>query len=275
LHASLPEIATLAEAAQMNLRWLLTRSLPLLIFLVGCSAAVPGESTRPAMAPGPTGIAGRVFDRFGQPVAGAYVYAYRSTRTQLRGPADFAAPVDAAGNYFLDLVEGDYYLVARQRKGRADSGPPQTGDAWAVHVDNPVQVLPGHTSRADFRIQSISRPMSLGKGGVVNSETRLTGQVVDRQGVPVVGAIVMAYQDEDLKRMPDFVSPASDEAGRFVLPVAGGGRYCLAARTKTRGQPQPGELYGLYRGVDDTPCLNVSPDTNLEIGQIRLEPYRQ
>jgi len=172
-------------------------------------------------------------------------------------------------------VEGNYYLVARQRKGRTDSGPPRAGDAWAVYPLNPAKVFPGQTSQADFQIQAVSRPMSLGKGGAFDSKTRLTGKVVDRQGKPVAGAIVMAYQDEDLKRMPDYASPATDATGAFVLPVAGPGIYCLAARTKTRGQPQPGEPYGVYRGRDDKPCVTLESAAQLDVGSIVLQPYRQ
>lgn len=245
----------------------------LLLIAVACSPVVQGVDQPPKLRPGPTGISGKVVDRHGAVAADVYVYAYRNTRSQLRGPADFAARVNPDGSYFLDLVEGRYYLVARQRQGRADSGPPRAGDAWSLYIDNPVKVMPGHTSHADFRLQSLGRPLAQGKG-ISDTSTRLTGTVVDSAGEVVVGATVMAYQDADLKRMPDFASPPTDESGRFSLPVAGAGSYCLAARTRSRGQPQPGEPYGIYQAADGSPCVKVGEGVT-DVGRIVLRPYRQ
>ena len=64
-------------------------SLFFLALLAGCVPASPGPPAGAASEPGPTGIAGRVADRQGGGTAGAYVYAYRSPRGGLRGPADF------------------------------------------------------------------------------------------------------------------------------------------------------------------------------------------
>lgn len=244
-----------------------------LLLAVACSPVVQSVDQPPRLQPGPTGISGKVVDRHGAVAADVYVYAYRNTRSQLRGPADFAARVNPDGSYFLDLVEGRYYLVARQRQGRADSGPPRAGDAWSLYLDNPVEVMPGHTSRADFRLQSLGRPLAQGKG-ISDTSTRLTGMVVDGAGEAVTGATVMAYLDADLKRMPDFASPPTDEAGRFSLPVAGAGSYCLAARAKSRGQPQPGEPYGVYRAADGSSCIQVGEGVT-DVGRIVLRPYRQ
>jgi len=225
--------------------------------------------------PGPSGIAGTVSNAAGTLLSGAYVYAYRSSKSGLRGPADFEAETGPDGRYFLDLVEGDYHLVARMRHGRSDSGPPRAGDAWAPYLHNPISVIPHHTSRADFVLQTVIRQQMLGKTEGSREGTGVTGRLVDRQGLPVPAAIALAYTDEDLHRMPDYASAAADQDGRFLLPVGAAGRYCLAARTKTRGQPQPGELYGIYHGPDGSACVEVEPGKMNDIGKIILEPYRQ
>jgi len=243
------------------------------LLALGACASSPGSPERVA-TPGATGVAGLVSDRGGHPVEGAYVYAYRSARSGLRGPADFEARTGDDGNYFLDLVEGNYHLVARLRQGRADSGPPRVGDAWAIYQRNPVTVLPQHTSRADFVLQSVNQPLLLGKGGDVDAGTGFRGRVTDAQGAPVAGALVLAYRDSDLRRMPDFVSPATAGDGAFRLAVDGAGRYCLAARTRSRGQPQAGELYGVYRGEDGTACVGLAAGEVKDLGILVVTPYR-
>ncbi|NIQ93398.1 MAG: hypothetical protein GWN87_03715, partial [Desulfuromonadales bacterium] len=68
---------------------------------------------------------------------------------------------------------------------------------------------------------------------------------------------VLAYRSADFQRMPDLTSMPSDEEGRFVLYVPGPGRYCLAARSKTRGQPRTGEPYGTL-GPGKDACRDVT-----------------
>lgn len=238
------------------------------MLLLGCAAGsvVPP----PAEEPGATGIAGLVTDQDGAPVAGAFVYAYRSARGGLRGPADFEAEVDSEGRYFLDLVEGRYHLVARARQSGADIGPPRPGDAWALFARNPLEVRPQQTSRADFRLQRVTQPMLMREGTLTSGETGFTGTLVDASGAPVAGAFVLAYSSADFHRMPDHTSPAVGEDGRFTLYLPRAGSFCLAARVRTRGQPQAGELYGVLEGG----CRQASQGRLVPVGNIVLRPYR-
>ena len=66
-----------------------------------------------------------------------------------------------------------------------------------------------------------------------------------RDGKPLAGAFVIAYPDTDFQRMPEATSPAVGDDGRFHLYVERPGQWCLAARTRTRGQPIAGEPYGI------------------------------
>lgn len=243
-------------------------SCTLLLGLIGCAVASP--PVVPIAEPGRTGIAGMVTDAAGVPAAGAYVYAYRSARGGLRGPADFEAAVGGDGRYFLDLVEGRYHVIARSRQGGAEIGPPRTGDAWALFAGNPVVVRPGHTSRADFRLQRVTQPMLMREGTLTSGETGFTGTLVDASGAPVAGAFVLAYSSADFHRMPDHTSPAVGEDGRFTLYLPRAGSFCLAARVRTRGQPQAGELYGVLEGG----CRQASQGRLVPVGNIVLRPYR-
>ncbi len=230
-----------------------------------------------AVSPGSeTGISGQARDRDGRAVANAWVYAYRNTSTSLRGPADFGARTDPEGHYFIDLVEGRYYLVARWRHDGGEAGPPQVGDAWALPQDNPVRVETGRISQADFILQGVraGQPVILRSGSLGWGKTGFTGRLVDSAEKPLPGAFALAYSDADFRRMPDYTSAVVGSDGRFQLYVPAGGRYCLAARTRTRGQPVAGEPYGSL-GDGDTGCPTAVENRLIDVGIIRLKPYQR
>lgn len=241
--------------------------------LSACRLAAPTLPTVPAL-PGPTGIAGEVTNKEGSPAVGAVVYAYRTPKGGLRGPADFEAVVDAEGEYFLDLVEGTYHLAARLRQSGSDAGPPRPGDGWAVFGQNPVTVRQGLTSRADLILRDVTQPMLLKEGSLSSGDTGFSGRIVDADGRPVAGAITLAYRTPDHRRIPDFTAAATGEDGRFVLYLPLGGTYCLAARTKTRGQPLAGEPYGVLAGGDEG-CRTIARGELRDVGTIVLLPYQR
>jgi hypothetical protein len=220
------------------------------------------------------GISGQITDAQGEPAAGTYVYAYRNIRSNLRGPADFEAQVGEDGLYFLDLVEGDYYLVARMRQTGADAGPPKPGDAWALPAANPVTVKPGEVTTVNFVLQGISQPMLMREGTLTSGDTGFTGLLIDVDGQPLAGAFVIAYPEANFQRMPETTSPAAGKDGRFHLYVERTGQWCQAARTRTRGQPIAGEPYGLL-GIKESGCRNAVSGQLIDVGTIRLTPYRQ
>jgi hypothetical protein len=210
----------------------------------------------------------------GGPVQGAAVYAYRSPKGGLRGPADFEALTNADGDYFLDLVEGTYHLAARLRRSGSDAGPPRPGDGWAVYDRNPVTVRPEMTSRADLVLRGVTTATHLKEGSLASGDTGFLGRIVDADGEPVAGAIALAYRTPDHRRMPDFTAAATGADGLFVLYLPVGGNYCLAARTKTRGQPLDGEPYGvLASGAEG--CRSVERGEIRDVGTIVLHPYHR
>jgi hypothetical protein len=223
-----------------------------------------------------TGISGQVTGRTGHGVADAWVYAYRNTSSSLRGPADFGARTDSQGDYFLDMVEGSYYLIARWRQDGGEAGPPRAGDAWAMLEKNPIQVEAGKVSRADFRLQGVQagQPVLLRSGSLTQGKTGFTGRLVDQQGEPLPGAFALAYSDPDFRRMPDFTSAVVGSDGRFQLYLPAGAKYCLAARTRTRGQPVAGEPYGLL-DVGEAGCRDTVENKLIDVGIIRLSPYQR
>ncbi len=242
--------------------------------LSACSP--PATPFAPAAEPAATqtGISGLVTDRQEQPMAGAYVYAYRNRHSNLRGPADFEAQTDGSGRYFLDVIDGKYFLVARMRKTGGDAGPPRPGDAWAMPATNPIRVESGRSCRVDFQLQTMVQPMIMRESTLTSGSTGFTGRILNERGQPATGAFVLAYRDGDFHRMPDFTSLPVDTDGQFTLYLPEAGAYCLAARTKMRGQPVAGEPYGVLKS-ETGGCLRIENGQILEIGAIVLKPYRR
>ncbi len=260
-------------AFPMRSGYLFISSFVLLCMLAACAPAPP----KPYMvspAPGATGVGGTVEKADRSPAKGAFVYAYRTARHGLRGPADFGVKVDGRGRYFLDLVDGEYHLVARLRQSGADAGPPRPGDAWSIHPGNPIRIEEGKVTTVDFVLQGGAVPRQVREGSLATGDTGFSGRLVDVDGKPFVGAFALAYRTKDFHRMPDLTSTPADRDGRFILYVPGPGRYCLAARSKTRGQPRAGEPYGVLGSGDDA-CRQVMSGQIEDIGVITLSPYRQ
>ena len=246
--------------------------LALSLFCLGACASVPSPAIETA-EPGTTGVSGVVRQKDGSAATGAFVYAYRSARHGLRGPADFGVRVERNGDYFLDLVEGEYHLVARLRQSGADAGPPRPGDAWAIHPENPVQIEKDAVVKVDFTLQGGSVPRQVREGSLTTGDTGFRGQLLDAAGRPFAGAFALAYRTSDFHRMPDLTSTPADENGYFTLYVPDPGIYCLAARTKTRGQPRAGEPYGIL-GTKSDSCRQAVAGEIHDVGTIVLQPYR-
>jgi hypothetical protein len=252
---------------------LLLISLILVLVLVGCGITVQKTSSVNDEA-GSTGIRGQVLDPATHPLSGAYVYAYRSARGGLRGPADFAAQVDAHGDYFLDLVEGTYHLTARWRKTGADEGPPHAGDAWVVFSRNPVTVRPERTTHADFVLRVQNRTRIAREGSLTGGDTGFNGRLVSADGSHLAGAFALAYRKADFRRIPDYTSLPADADGNFTLYLPDKGRWCLAARSETRGQPRAGEPYGRLGDGEDA-CRELVKGKIVDVGEIMMTPYRR
>jgi hypothetical protein len=108
------------------------------------------------------------------------VYAYRN----LRGPADFETQADSSGTYFLAVIEGEYYLVARMRREGGNAGPPRPGDAWAMPATSPTPVKSGRISRVDLQLQTLVQSMIMREGTLPSGSTGFTGRILNDRGQP-------------------------------------------------------------------------------------------
>ena len=224
---------------------------------------------------GKTGIRGHVVLKGdGTPLDGSYVNIYPDAISNLLGPSQFiSTPTDSNGYYQLEVPEGIYYVVARKRVSGQSTGPLAPGDYYSEHQRILTRVETGKFVEVDLPVVVMKAPMFF-KNRVVEKETDtgISGVLVDQAGKPVMGGFAMAYSDKEMKRLPDFASTLSDQEGRFTIYLPEGSSYYVAARIHAWDMPSPGEPYGKYGG--ESPVLvDVVTDSFVKDVKIVMAPF--
>jgi len=164
---------------------------------------------------------GLVTDISGNPVAGAEVSVYRTNNT--RRPADYIGPTDRDGHFRIILPPGQYWTVARLRKGKEKFGPLLPGDR---HSGSPLEIelVPGEELEEEFVVADLEETSRL----VVKYDTsfvKAEGILMTRDGKPQENAYAFANRHEGMKRIPDYVSAWTDSSGRYALFLPPGTYY--------------------------------------------------
>jgi hypothetical protein len=256
-------------------------SLSMVLFLLisACTPAVCPTATIPGTirvasyidGNGATGISGRVIMREGGAgVADAYVNIYPDTVSNLLGPSQtMSSPTDQDGRYQVNLPPGTYFVVARKRVSGNPTGPLSPGDYYSEHQRVVTDVVAGKFSVVNLPIVLMNNPMFFKRDMAAQAtDTAIRGRIVNKEGKPVFGAFAMAYNNADLKRLPDYASTLSDTDGRFMIYVPEGGNYYLSARMQVYDMPRPGEPYGKL----ETPVF-VETGKNSDEVTIIIEPF--
>jgi hypothetical protein len=246
------------------------------LLLFSLAVALASCATVPASPPAASGIFGKVAMKdSSKAVEGAYVYVYREFGKNFVGVSDYLSRAsDAQGVYRVEVPPGVYGAAARKRVTGASYGPLATGDDY----DNrsglaPVEVKAGEFTRVDFALITMKEPMFFKRNPSDATDCGVRGRIVDEAGAPVPGAFAIAYDTDDMKRLPDFASTLTNDDGRFTLYLPGEGRYRLGARIHIRDMPKPEEPYGLYEGSPDH-SVTIGKGRFIEGIQIVIRPFK-
>ena len=201
-------------------RFLLRTSCRVLLFLLLLPAV--GLYSADASAGEHATLTGRIQDVVGKPVEGAEVFIYSSA--QVRRTADFiSSPSDTEGRYTIFLPTGTYWCVARWRKGGARFGPLMPGDK---HSGEPMEIeVSRGASPADFTVADLKEAAGLIKKKTREDYIKITGRILDRDGNPAPGVYAIASTTRSISEIPDYLSPWTDDAGRYTLYLPRGKYY--------------------------------------------------
>ena len=224
---------------------------------------------------GKTGITGQItLNSTGEPIEGAYVNIYPDAVSNLLGPSQFlSTPTDKNGNYQVDVYPGTYYVVSRKRVSGSYSGALAPGDLSSDHQRVKTTVMDGKLAVVNLPLATMNSPMFFKKTmSEIQTETGIRGRLIDSNGQPVPGSFAIAYENDDIKRLPDYASTLSDNDGKFVVYLPKGGSYYLSGRIQAWDMPRPGELYGVYGKTAPSP-IAVTEGAFVEGIDIVLTPF--
>ena len=199
----------------------------------------------------------KVTDIEGRPLEGAKLFLYDSP--VVRRPADFISSLsNRAGQVQVQLPPGKFWVVARY-KVDGKYGPLLPGDR---HSGEPFEVdMTGQTVEADFAVADI-REIGQKKRAGATEAVRLTGRVLDAEGVPVLNSLVFANRSKDITELPDFVSAWTGNDGRFEVYVASDVTYYVGASRQfpIKFQEGSGRLIEIVCGK-----IDIAMDINLAV----------
>jgi len=176
-------------------------------------------------------IAGRVFDEFGDPVAGARVQALRSRFEHGRRhltPTGIVDQTDDTGAFRLyGLAPGDYYVGASTRTTSAD-GSELSSPATSTYFPGTPIVAPAQRIRLDAGVeQSIFFGLTPARG-----TARVSGVLVNSVGVPLENVRISLVNGSGLSLVGSFgIFGMTRSGGTFTFLNVIPGTYNLVAHS--------------------------------------------
>lgn len=162
---------------------------------------------------------------------------------------DQVAGLDKEGKFSLELPAGAYYLSAIKTPEDGLPGPPAEGEAVYFKMDSKGEiqafiVTAGNKTNAGVISSStpFKRKMNIYEDGV----TMVEGIVVDADGSPVNGAIILVNLSLGVQNMAAYASERTGKDGKFALRFNDGGIYYLRVRGEFHGgTPTEGEIVNI------------------------------
>ncbi len=204
----------------------------------------------------------------GQPLERTYLYVYKSTESDFKGPAWFIQPVEK-GTFRMSLPPGDYWLLARKRMKGGQYGPIEIGDYFNFYYGNPLHIEKNELK--NIKLETITR-LSMLEEDPAAAFTGIHGSVVDSANRSVAGLRVFAYRSATMTGTPAYISAVTSKDGRFNLAIPEPGNYWLLAREVIGGPAAPGELYGKFYNAKNTGISLSAQQMSQEV-RIDVSPH--
>ena len=222
---------------------------------------------------GPGTAFGQVVDEDGSPLPGGVVSFFNAKKGVAPLIADVHRIPDIVGRMYPDgrfnvkLRPGSYYMGALviTNPGRGP-GPPRPGEKFYYARNDQgnlreIAIGPDEAISLDRVVVALPDTFSAAKNLVT-----IQGRLLKDDGTPFAGGVVLVKTDMN-KQRPDFVSPRTDENGRFEIKLPADIPYFLVGRERSVGRPVPGSYVGTYGSIRPISSGGALPTGNLRQGQ--------
>ena len=200
----------------------------------------------------PGTISGQVVNEAGSPLAGGVVSFFNAEKgvapliAGVHKIPDIVGRMSPDGRFSVKLKPGSYYMGALviTESGRGP-GPPKAGEKFYYARDDKgdlrvITIGPGEEKSFDQVVVALPDTFPAAKNLVT-----IQGRLLKDDGSPFVGGVVIVKTDMSNQR-PDFVSPRTDESGRYEIRLPADIPYFLLGRERSVGRPVPGSYIGTY-----------------------------
>jgi hypothetical protein len=217
----------------------------------------------------------------GTPLSGGRLFIYDlkfgppSSDHYARVP-DIIDTLDPEGKFALRLPAGTFYLSAVKMPKDGAMGPPQDGEPIYYKMNAKGEIEPSIVAAGKETNAGTISSMALYKRDLTVYEqgsTMIEGMVVDANGTPVGGAVVLAHVTPGTDDKAVYVSERTMKDGKFRMRLNDGGTYYLRVRSNFRGgMPSEGELINL---VDPKEQIAVSVSKGEKVTGITIKVKHQ
>jgi hypothetical protein len=155
--------------------------------------------------------------------------------------------MDPDGRFNVKLRPGSYYMGALviTHPGRGP-GPPRPGEKFYYARNDKrdlreIVIALGEKKNVGQIVMALPDTFPAAKNLVT-----IQGRLLKDDGTPYAGGVVLVKTNMNKPR-PDFVSPRTDEAGRYEIKLPADTPYFLVGRERSSvGRPVPGSYVGTY-----------------------------
>ena len=261
-------------------------TINLIIGFILNSVVFAGDITQKAEIGGTGFMTGTLTVRGGGSIAGGHIMVYDAALNAPPSPQNYDRAPDASmeigpdGKFRLELMPGNYCLVAIKRRSGVMTGHPDEGDIVFRSLDpdgkpKVYSVLKNKTLDLGL-LEAVKLSASLNSDVFENRviTTALEGVVRDDEGRPVENAVVVAFLHFSPREggKPMFVSDKTGKTGEYVLRVTAGTYYLVARTGAGGGPPTQGQLIGYLGGAQPDPVTIKAGEIKKNIN-IAVKPF--
>jgi hypothetical protein len=251
-----------------------------------CAAYGPEEAFETPAAEKTGAIKGRFVLKGGGPLEGVRVMFYEAAVGPPPSPEyydrspDFTVETDSEGRFSAELQTGKYYMAAIKHLSGGRMGHPRDNDYLYRNLDEAGRqkeyLIKGGETIDLGALEAVLMTANIFKGRLSNRSitTSIEGTVTNANGIPVEGAVVIAFFKIVLKERgkPVFLSDQTDKAGHYVLRVLPGAYYLKARSSSASGPPKKGEIIGFY-GMEEPGQVTVGEGEKKKGIDLIVKPF--